>query len=122
MQPPNFILLYVESPSASAAFYQKLFGRPPVESGEHFAMFAFDNGFKLGLWMRQDVKPNPASEPGAAEMIFAIEAKQAVNALCADWRKLGLSIAQEPTGMDFGYTFVALDPDGHRLRGFAPPA
>jgi hypothetical protein len=22
--------------------------------------------------------------------------------------------------MDFGYTFVALDPDGHRLRVYAP--
>jgi len=24
--------------------------------------------------------------------------------------------------MDFGFTFVALDPDGHRLRVFAPSA
>jgi hypothetical protein len=24
--------------------------------------------------------------------------------------------------MDFGCTFVALDPDGHRLRVFAPSA
>jgi hypothetical protein len=24
--------------------------------------------------------------------------------------------------MDFGFTFVALDPDGHRLRVFAPGA
>jgi hypothetical protein len=27
-----------------------------------------------------------------------------------------------PTKMDFGTTFVALDPDGHRLRVFAPAA
>ena len=27
-----------------------------------------------------------------------------------------------PTAMDFGFTFVALDPDGHRLRVFAPGA
>jgi hypothetical protein len=31
-----------------------------------------------------------------------------------------LKIAQAPTAMDFGMTFVALDPDGHRLRVFAP--
>jgi hypothetical protein len=24
--------------------------------------------------------------------------------------------------MDFGYTFVAADPDGHRLRVFVPEA
>ncbi len=28
----------------------------------------------------------------------------------------GLTIAQAPSDMDFGRTFVALDPDGHRLR------
>jgi len=32
-----------------------------------------------------------------------------------------LPIAQPLTQMDFGYTFVALDPDGHRLRVFAAP-
>jgi hypothetical protein len=33
-----------------------------------------------------------------------------------------LKIAQPPTKLDFGSTFVALlDPDGHHLRVFAPP-
>ena len=36
------------------------------------------------------------------------------------WSQRGLRIAQAPVGMDFGHTFVALDPDGHRLRVFAP--
>ena len=27
-----------------------------------------------------------------------------------------MSIVLEPTELDFGYTFVAVDPDGHRLR------
>jgi hypothetical protein len=36
--------------------------------------------------------------------------------------KRGLPIAQAPTAMDFGPTFVALDPDGHRLRVFATVA
>jgi hypothetical protein len=31
-----------------------------------------------------------------------------------------VSIIQEPTDMDFGRTFVGLDPDGHRVRVFAP--
>ncbi|WP_374468302.1 hypothetical protein [Ferrovibrio sp.] len=30
------------------------------------------------------------------------------------------AILQPPTAMDFGYTFLAADPDGHRLRVFAP--
>jgi predicted enzyme related to lactoylglutathione lyase len=38
----------------------------------------------------------------------------------AEWRGRGVEIAQTPTQLDFGYTFVALDPDGQRLRVFAP--
>ena len=34
----------------------------------------------------------------------------------------GVKIAQAPTRMDFGYTFLGLDPDGHRVRVFAPGA
>jgi hypothetical protein len=40
----------------------------------------------------------------------------------ADWKKRGLNILQEPVQMDFGTTFVATDPDGHRLRVFVPAA
>ena len=32
----------------------------------------------------------------------------------------GVPIAQAPVALDFGYTFVGLDPDGHRLRMFVP--
>ena len=47
---------------------------------------------------------------------------EAVARTHADWKSRGLPIAQAPTAMDFGHTFVALDPDGHRLRVFAPGA
>ena len=46
----------------------------------------------------------------------------AVEAAHVRWSAQGAPIAQSPTRMDFGYTFVALDPDGHRLRAFAPAA
>jgi predicted enzyme related to lactoylglutathione lyase len=119
MQAPSFILLYVENPLASAAFYEKLLGRPPVESSTNFAMFALDSGLKLGFWREGDVQPKPIAQPGGSEIIFALDGAEAVDALCIDWRNRGMPIAQEPTAMDFGYTFVALDPDGHRLRACA---
>jgi predicted enzyme related to lactoylglutathione lyase len=120
MQAPNFILLYVENPLASAAFYEKLLGRPPVESSTNFSVFALDGGLKIGFWREGEVQPKPTAQPGGTEIIFALNGAEAVDALCVDWRQRGMPIAQEPTAMDFGYTFVALDPDGHRLRGFAP--
>ena len=76
-------------------------------------------GLMLGLWQRDGVKP-PATRGAGGEMAFTAQGKAEVDALYAEWRERGLAIAQAPTSMDFGYTFVALDPDGQRLRVFAP--
>jgi predicted enzyme related to lactoylglutathione lyase len=46
----------------------------------------------------------------------------AVDATHARWAQRGVAILQSPTAMSFGRTFTAADPDGHRLRVFAPPA
>jgi len=118
----DFVLLYVDSPAASAAFYADLLGRAPVEASPTFAMFAMDSGVMLGLWSRQGVEPKAAALPGGSEIAFTVADADAVRATHADWSRRGLRIAQEPTAMDFGHTFVALDPDGHRLRVFAPGA
>ena len=119
MKALNFILLYVENPATSVEFYSVLLGRKAIESSANFAMFALDNGIMLGLWRRGDVSPEATAPAGAAELAFTLDGKETVDALCAEWRKLDVPIAQAPTAMDFGYTFVALDPDGHRLRAFA---
>jgi predicted enzyme related to lactoylglutathione lyase len=116
---PNFILLYVDSPAASAAFYADLLGRAPVESSPAFAMFALASGVMLGLWARRTVEP-AASGTGGAEIAFTAADADALDAAHSDWRGRGMRIVQPPTRMDFGYTFVALDPDGHRLRVFVP--
>jgi catechol 2,3-dioxygenase-like lactoylglutathione lyase family enzyme len=118
----NFVLLYVESPAASAEFYAGLLGRQPVEASPTFAMFAMDSGIMLGLWSRHTVEPAATGGPGAGEICVTVADAAAVRATHEDWRGRGLPIAQAPTQMDFGHTFVALDPDGHRLRVFAPSA
>ena len=119
MKDINFILLYVADPKLSEAFYADILGRPAAESSPTFVMFAMSSGVMLGLWKRDGVAP-AANAPGGGEIAFAVENGEAVDAQCADWRKHGLEIIQSPTDMDFGRTFVALDPDGHRLRVFAP--
>ena len=124
MSDISFVLLYVDSPPASAAFYTDLLGRPPADSSPTFAMFAMDSGLMLGLWKRDTVEPAAAIEgaKGDGEIAFTVAGAEGVDAMHDDWRGRGLTIAQRPTAMDFGYTFVALDPDGHRLRVFAPAA
>lgn len=122
MPAPNFLILYVDNPAASAAFYADLLERPAVEASPTFALFALESGVMLGLWSRHTVAPAPAAAGGGAELAFALDSDAAVDALHRQWSARGLVIAQPPTRMDFGHTFVALDPDGHRLRVFAPGA
>ncbi len=118
---PNFMLLYVADPLASAAFYERLLGKPALERSPGFAMFALGKGTMLGLWKRDDVEPRADAAPGAAELAFAVEGgRAAVDAAQAEWQALGIPLLQPATAMDFGYTFTARDPDGHRLRVFAP--
>ncbi len=118
MLQPNYFLLYVDNPPASAAFYTKLLGKQPVEAGPTFALFVLDSGVKIGFWSKHTVQPL-ATLVGGSEVAFSVADNSVVNDLYADWVERGLPIAQAPTAMDFGYTFVAVDPDGHRLRVFA---
>jgi catechol 2,3-dioxygenase-like lactoylglutathione lyase family enzyme len=116
----DFILLYVDSPAASARFYADLIGRAPLEESPTFAMFALPSGIMLGLWSRHTVEPAATAAAGGAEIAMTVADAAAVDALHVDWQACGLAILQAPTDLDFGRTFVALDPDGHRLRVFAP--
>ena len=119
MPHPNFIILYVDSPAASAAFYRDLLSTAPVEASPTFALFALESGVMLGLWSRHTVEPKAEVTGGGGEVAFSVADHAAVDALHARWCERGLRILQNPVEMDFGYTFVALDPDGHRLRVFA---
>jgi len=116
MTTASNIFLYVKDPLASAEFYGKILGRGPLEAAPAFALFELVPGMMLGLWARDGVEPAPAAAPGAAELAFPVADRAAVDALHADWTAKGLPILQTPVAMDFGYTFTAADPDGHRLR------
>lgn len=112
-------LLYVESPAASARLYGALLGKEPVEAAPSFVLFALDGDVVLGLWARHDVKPG-ATPPGGGELCFQVESREAVRAAHADLTARGLRVVQGPEELDFGFTFTALDPDGHRVRVFSP--
>src|SRR5271165_5279574 len=117
MSNVSFILVYVEDVAASEAFYASILGRGAVESSSTFAMLPAAPGLMLGLWKREGVRP-PATAAGGGEIAFTAVNDAEVDATCAAWRDKGAAIALEPTAMDFGYTFVALAPDGQRLRVF----
>ncbi|MFO1305531.1 MAG: VOC family protein [Burkholderiales bacterium] len=120
MPDASFVILYVDSPDRSAAFYRDLLSRDPIEASPTFAMFALRGGVMLGLWSRHAVEPAASCAGGGAEVAFTVDGADAVDRTHADWKGRGVAIAQAPVDLDFGRTFVALDPDGHRLRVLAP--
>jgi catechol 2,3-dioxygenase-like lactoylglutathione lyase family enzyme len=120
MALPHFVLLYVDEPEASAAFYARLLDRQPLESSPNFVMFELSPDLRLGLWARRDVEPAPVGAADSGELAMGVETKEEVEALCAEQRRKGAAILQDPVTMDFGRTFLAADPDGHRLRIFCP--
>jgi catechol 2,3-dioxygenase-like lactoylglutathione lyase family enzyme len=117
---PTYTILYVADVPRSVAFYRDLFGVEPVQDVPTFGMFVQSPGRAWGLWQREAVKPAPDVPVGGAEYCLPVESREEIDTLAAAWRERGIPIVQEPTEMDFGYTFVALDPDGHRLRPMAP--
>ena len=116
----NYILLAVADPAASARFYTALLGREPVENSPTFVLYVLPNGIKLGLWIANEMVPAP-KPAGGVEVCFSLTNDQALHTTFADWQTKA-DILQHPTTMDFGLTFVAVDPDGHRLRVFSPAA
>ena len=80
-----------------------------------------ESGVMLRLWAAH-AAPLQATASGGEKIAFAMHGVSTVSALHDDWRAKGLKSVPAPAAMDFGFTFVALDPNGHRLRGFAPGA
>lgn len=116
MKPANFVLLHTTDMNASSAFYRSILNAQPVEASPTFAMFVTSAGFKLGLWRKDGVVPATSGFTGSSEIVFSCENREEVDQVYADWSQLGINILQKPEDMDFGRTFTAADPDGHRLR------
>ncbi|KRA99665.1 hypothetical protein ASD83_03915 [Devosia sp. Root685] len=119
MRTLNYILLAVADPIASQRFYSSLLGVEPVESAPTFVLYVLPNGMKLGLWSKDEIEPKPLPV-GGVEITFSEDDDAAVRATYVDWSGKA-KVLQEPVAMDFGFTFVVEDPDGHRIRVFAPP-
>ena len=119
MLTPTYTILYVADPQASARLYAELLDAQHVESSPMFVLFPLENGRMLGLWAKSDTVPAADFNGSGSELALRVGADAEVDALHGKWRDAGLRILQVPTRVDFGYTFTAADPDGHRLRVFS---
>lgn len=112
---PSAVVLYVDNLPITSLFYQDLLGIKPQEDSPTFHSFQLSNGMGLGLKAKHSVEP-PASENGSGELAFTLDNNREVDELFVEWQRKGISMAQSPTVVPYGYTFLALDPDGNRLR------
>jgi catechol 2,3-dioxygenase-like lactoylglutathione lyase family enzyme len=120
MIDPNFLLLYVADVGTSVAFWSDVLGRAPHERSDGFAMLPLRDGVMLGLWKVGGVAPPAHLTGGGTEIAFAVGDRESVDRIHTDWSDRKYAILQTPTDMEFGRTFTAADPDGHRLRVFCP--
>lgn len=117
MATADMTILFVQNPVKSQAFYASLFTVRLLDVHPSFALLVFENGFQLALWSRFTAEPAVMAPSGSCEVMFTVSSKEALDALYLEWGvTLGITMCQKPALMDFGYTFTALDPDGHRLR------
>jgi predicted lactoylglutathione lyase len=114
----DYLLLAVADPLQSAEIYGQILEAEPVSAAKTFVLYVLPNRLKLGLWQKEDMLPL-TGKPDGVDVSFSVADNDAVRALYTRWTGLGLKVLQEPTDMDFGFTFTVADPDGHRLRAFA---
>lgn len=113
---PGMLILYVDNPPASTDFYTALLDRQPIEASATFAMFSLNSGIKLALWSKHTVQPPAAICGGGGEITSIVNDDKEIDNLYKSVYQLRLRIAQAPARLEFGYSFMVLDPDGHRLR------
>lgn len=120
MPIPNLLLFYVKNPLESALFYEEIFSTKPIASFPTYVAFSFKNGFTFSLWSIHATNFFSGGTGHRSELSFMVKDEQKVRELHDEWQKLGVTIEQDLHEAVFGLTFVALDPDGHRIRVCMP--
>ena len=115
----NVVVLYVKDINISKAFYTGLLGRSPKELSPTFMSYQLDSGMVLELWQLDKVHPAASMTGGGSELCIVLPDHDSVNRLFEEWKGRGVEFVQPPAKAVFGLTFVARDPDGHRLRAVA---
>lgn len=116
---PNLVLFYVSNIENSAHFYSELLNVQPIHTEPNYVMFLLKAGLRLGLWSQHSAKPNPTTSGGGSEIALQVADEQAIDEIWGNYKNKDFIMIQPPTHMDFGYTFVTSDPDGHRIRFFS---
>ncbi|MGA2762593.1 MAG: VOC family protein [Spirochaetia bacterium] len=112
----RYVVLFVKDINVSRAFYTELLGVGPKELSPTFLSYELESGIGVELWQLDRVHPASSTTGGGSELCMILPDADSLNRLYDEWKGKGVKFATSPTKAVFGLTFVALDPDGHRLR------
>lgn len=119
MLKPNLIIFYVKDPVESSAFYEKIFDLKPSFVYPTYVSFSF-NHWHFALWSTTAKDFVSEGSGQRCELAFMVPNEEEVHRLRKVWGDMGVRIEQDLFRAAFGLTFVALDPEGHRIRVCIP--
>lgn len=111
-------VLYVKDIETSKKFYTGTFECEGQVLSPTFVSFSLGEGVTIELKQLAQVLPSANIMGGGTELSLVVEDANTLNALYDQWKTKGVIFLQTPTELVFGLTFVAIDPDGHRIRVF----
>ncbi|MED5505250.1 MAG: VOC family protein [Pseudomonadota bacterium] len=114
----NSFVLYVTDINASKDFYSQTFQCEPKVLSPSFVALDFANNVTITLKQSNALVPSSDVTGGGTEISIPVADKSRLDTLFEEWRAQGMHFTQQPEDSVFGWNFVALDPDGHRIRVF----
>lgn len=116
----NLITIYVSDVEKSIEFYKNIFEIEPNFSVPTYASFSMGNGLSFSLWSNKAKDFISEGDGSRFELSIMVSDEIGVLNLYEKWQGLGVVIEQKFHKAVFGPTFVAVDPDGHRVRVCVP--
>ncbi len=116
METLNQLILYVEDIEKSRLFYQALLEIKPLAIHPNYVAFMLPSGLLFSLWSSSAVNYVSGGTGHRFELSFMVKTEQEIHDIKKRWQSLNITIEQDIAKATFGLTFVALDPDGHRMR------
>ncbi|MEZ9858259.1 VOC family protein [Vibrio splendidus] len=112
-------VLYVTDIHRSMGFYAKAFDCEPKLLSPTFAVLDFADNVKITLKQSDVLTPASTIKGGGTELSMPLADKETLENIYNTWKEKGIQFEQTPEESVYGINFLAVDPDGHRIRVFA---
>ena len=109
-------IVYVSDVESSVKFYTELLDLKVAFESPRYVAMNLGAGAYLALWTGKKEELEKATGRISEVCLNLAGGEEDILATYDLWRSKGVSIAEEPHQDVFGTTFIALDPDGNRIR------